>query len=102
MTRRVLVGFAAFAGLFWAIAQFVYNAAALGQSRDEFLACGVHTAKDTLALLTLGVVAASVLAVAFAISRLNAAALVTLGVEAALVVAWFAVGGGAAAGCAIE
>ena len=96
------MGFAAFAGLFWAIGQFFYNAAALSQSRAELLECGVETSQDTLALLTLGVIAASLGAFVSTFWRRDSLVLIWLGLEAALVLGWFLVGGGHAVSCAIE
>ena len=62
----------------------------------------MHTSKDTLTLLTLGVIAASFGAFVSAVWRRDTLVLVSLGVEVALVLAWFLLGGAAAAGCAIE
>ena len=98
----LLAGVAVFAGLFWAIIQFLFTSVAMEQTHQELIACGVDASRREIWLVTLGVCFAVVLAFVAAMTRRPRVALSLIGVEAVLVLVWFAIEGMDAASCAIE
>ena len=100
--HRLLTGLGVGVGGIWAIIQLFYNSAALSQSRQELLDCGVDASEAVLSAVTLGVCAAALLALVAAVWRRPELVYCLLGVEAVLVVAWIALDGPHAASCAIE
>ena len=98
----LLAAAAVLLGLLWAIAQFAFNSAAMGQNHQELVDCGVRATKDHMQLLTFGVCAAVILACAAAVARRPQLALALVGVEGVLALVWFGIGAWDAASCAIE